>query len=271
MKNDRNNSMIQMVGIGFHHAKGSLIDRPRGIGVYVFLHFLVPVEILTSGGIVQGNPGDCLIYGPRNRQWYRGKDVGLGNNWFHAFPGTFGRMLRNFKLPLGTLIRPGRSDFIVPLLTEMKRELLERRPYHKDNIEFLCGRLLLELARHVDEKSSSALTPRKHELIRRFREVRFEIHSNFMKRWTVSEMAKISCISPSRFAALYKEFFGKSPVDDLVDVRIDRAKWLLSNSHLAVADAAAQSGFENICYFSRMFRKRTGLSPRAYGSSVRNP
>ena len=77
-------------------------------------------------------------------------------------------------------------------------------------------------------------------------------------------MARMCFLSSSRFTVLCKEFFHRSPIEDLIDVRIERAKWLLSSSHLSVSEAAAQSGFDNIYYFSRTFKRRTGGSLRDF-------
>ncbi|HCE45185.1 MAG TPA: hypothetical protein DET40_16725 [Lentisphaeria bacterium] len=261
-------SLIEMVGVGYQHDSKFAISRPKGLGSYLFLHFLTHVKALTREGTVVASPGDCLIYGPKDPQLYHGNGSGLGNDWLHADPVKFGRLIEQLGIPVGTLIKPGRSDFIAPLMTEISHELLHRRPFSSRMIYLLAEKLLLELARQLKEKSDISLTPRKRELLVRLREARFKIHGDFQKRWTVSEMARLPCLSPSRFTVLYKEFFNVSPVDDLINVRLERAKWLLSNSHLTVAEACFQSGFENIFYFSRIFRRKVGIPPSKYGGRI---
>ena len=77
-------------------------------------------------------------------------------------------------------------------------------------------------------------------------------------------MAKELHLSVSRFAVLYAEFFGASPVQELIRARLDKACWLLMSANLSVADIARESGFENIHYFSRLFHRRVGCTPRDY-------
>lgn len=258
--------IIEDIGVGFRHGIGFTIDRPRGLHCHLFLHFLTKVEILTCDGIIEVLPGTCLIYSPKHPQWYRGKNTGLGNDWFHADSAFTSTLVKKYKLPVNRPINPGQSSFILPILTEIRREFMEKRPFSEYALKLLVEKLFMELARHLEEKLDDSLTPRKFELIKKLRELRFKVHENFTKRWTVEEMAKMCFLSSNRFTVLYKEFFHKSPIEDLLEVRLERAKWLLSSSHLSVSEAAEQSGFENIYYFSRIFKRWTGVSPRDFST-----
>lgn len=60
---------------------------------------------------------------------------------------------------------------------------------------------------------------------------------------------------------------GKTPLEYLTELRIDHAQKLLRENHRlhhTVTEVALASGYSDISYFSRVFKKRTGLSPRAY-------
>ena len=70
--------------------------------------------------------------------------------------------------------------------------------------------------------------------------------------------------SESRFSVLYQIFFGISPVKDLINMRLKKACWLLTNKYLSIAEIAYQSGFENIYYFSRLFKQKIGCTPSQY-------
>ena len=81
---------------------------------------------------------------------------------------------------------------------------------------------------------------------------------------TVSEMARLAHRSPSRFHALYKECFGASPVEDLNQARLARARWLLTDRALSVGQVAEQCGFQSIYYFSQLFKRKVGCPPSQY-------
>ncbi len=261
-------SVVEDAGVGFRHAEGFTIDRPSGLKCHLFLHFLTDVEILARDGMTQAQAGSCMIYPPRQRQWYRGAGCGLGNNWIHADAGLMSDLIRKYRIPVGMPFRPRQSSFILPLMTDIRREFMERRSYSQESMRILLEKLFIELARNLVRDGDAPLSPRKSELARKLREVRLGVHGNITRRWTVEEMAKAACLSPSRFSVLFKEFFQVTPVDDLINVRIERAKWLLSSSRLSVSQAAEQSGFENLSYFSRLFRKRVGVPPRDFAENL---
>lgn len=73
--------------------------------------------------------------------------------------------------------------------------------------------------------------------------------------------------SPTHIRRLYRERFGCSPMETLMELRIRRAKALLSGdsrSPISIAQIAALSGFPDPYYFSRIFKQRVGCSPRDY-------
>jgi transcriptional regulator GlxA family with amidase domain len=82
--------------------------------------------------------------------------------------------------------------------------------------------------------------------------------------WTLPAMARIAGLSASRFTVLYRRCFGTSPLQDLIAARLGRARWLLATTRLEVGEVARQTGFHDPFHFSRLFRRRTGVSPRHF-------
>lgn len=89
-----------------------------------------------------------------------------------------------------------------------------------------------------------------------------------MKEWDKNEkIAKYAAecgISERNFYACFKKWCGKTPVDYRNEIRMSAATSLLKRSNLSVAEIAFKTGFEDPYYFSRIFKKSTGLSPAAY-------
>ncbi len=116
------------------------------------------------------------------------------------------------------------------------------------------------------------------ELLDAFSEC-FERHSEYyypirrgvaalLEEWNknekVARYAELCGISESSFYLCFKRWAGCSPIDYRNEIRINAAKSLLLNSTLAVHEIAAKSGFDDPYYFSRLFKKKTGTSPRAF-------
>ncbi len=68
----------------------------------------------------------------------------------------------------------------------------------------------------------------------------------------------------SKFRKAFKQSTGESPNQYHLNLRLNRAKGLLTSTALNINEVANQTGFESLYYFSKLFKKKTGLSPRTY-------
>lgn len=81
------------------------------------------------------------------------------------------------------------------------------------------------------------------------------------------EMAAAAGLSTFHFLRRFKRATGTTPWRYLTELRLARAKALLADPGQSVAGAAAAAGFADPAYFSRLFRRRTGQTPRDYRST----
>ena len=86
-------------------------------------------------------------------------------------------------------------------------------------------------------------------------------HDQAHRRYSVEELADMAGLSPSRFRVLFQQVAGMSVVRYQNMLRINRAKDLLLSGNCTVTEAAELSGFRDVYYFSRLFKKMTGLTP----------
>ncbi len=75
------------------------------------------------------------------------------------------------------------------------------------------------------------------------------------------KLAQMFGYSYSSFRKQFKQESGKSPLEYLTDLRMDRAESLLSGGQYTVAEVACMVGYEDSSYFSRVFRKHKGCTP----------
>lgn len=90
------------------------------------------------------------------------------------------------------------------------------------------------------------------------------MHGDLAHPWTVSELAKVSLMSRSSFAALFKSVTGDSPLAYLTRWRVYRAKTLLRESSVSVLEVAIAVGYESDTALNRAFRKHELMSPGAW-------
>jgi len=96
------------------------------------------------------------------------------------------------------------------------------------------------------------------------------MHGDLAHTWTVAEVAKLSLMSRSSFAALFKAVTGDSPLAYLTRWRIYRAKTLLCDSSMSVLEVAVAVGYESDTALNRAFRKLDEMPPGAWRRDQRN-
>jgi len=86
----------------------------------------------------------------------------------------------------------------------------------------------------------------------------------------LNTLAAAAKLSKFHFTAKYKALTGYSPIKHFLNMKMEHACHLLDSSDLSVKRVAAALAYDDPQYFSRLFRKTVGMSPRAYRRSVRN-
>lgn len=81
---------------------------------------------------------------------------------------------------------------------------------------------------------------------------------------SLDDLARAACVSRFHFARLFRVSTGHSPMAYLQLLRIERAKELLREDRVPIADIALLLGFCDQSHFSRAFRRVTGLTARGY-------
>lgn len=84
---------------------------------------------------------------------------------------------------------------------------------------------------------------------------------------TIEKLSELSSISPYHLIREFKKTTSFSPIDFLLRLRINEAKNLLQHTAMPIKQISASVGIEDEKYFSRLFRKRTGQSPKQYRNS----
>ena len=92
------------------------------------------------------------------------------------------------------------------------------------------------------------------------------IENNYMNRISIADIAATVDFSESHFMRYFKETMGTSFVDYLRDYRLTMASRLLTTSDSAILDIASETGFDNLSYFNRVFKKKYGMTPRQFRS-----
>jgi len=93
------------------------------------------------------------------------------------------------------------------------------------------------------------------------------VRENFAGGLTRGQVAARLRCSPAHFSRIFARTTGLSFKDYVLHCRLEKARELLQHSHLHVAEIAGLVGYEDPFQFSKVFRKRVGVSPRQFRAS----
>lgn len=90
------------------------------------------------------------------------------------------------------------------------------------------------------------------------------IHENYGSDISLGDVASHVALSPVYFSRYFKQHTGERFVDYITNVRIEKAKILLSKTDLKVYEICSQVGYKNIQHFHRLFKNTTHSTPNEY-------
>jgi AraC family transcriptional regulator len=168
---------------------------------------------------------------------------------------------RNARLVLAC----GPQDALVRSIAQhLANELDADLPAGRLYVESLVNALAVHLLRYY---STDSLIPDlqfgglpAHKL----RRVTDFIEANLERDLTLTEIAEAIDLSQYHFARAFKQTTGHTPIQYLMQRRVEAAKQLLVESDLPIAEIALRTGFKNQSHFTTLFRKSTALTPRGY-------
>ena len=94
------------------------------------------------------------------------------------------------------------------------------------------------------------------------------IRQHYAEKISLNGIAKMVYLSPAYFSRVFKKETGATFNSFLNEVRIEKSKALLRNNDLKMVDIALMVGFESQSYFTKVFKKITGISPLQYRYST---
>ncbi len=100
--------------------------------------------------------------------------------------------------------------------------------------------------------------------------LRNRIMKNPENPWNISEIAESLYLSKSYLQKIYKSYFNKSIIEEMIQFRIEKAKELLVQTDMTVTEISRECGYSSYNYFVRQFKLAEGVSPSEFRESEKN-
>lgn len=156
-------------------------------------------------------------------------------------------------------LKPSHPALIRNLLMNMIQEWESTGSLQKFHVKSLFLQLVYEILQQLQSQGTLSL---RTDLVTQAIRYMDEYYSQPI---TVDSLAKALNCSPRHLSRLFqKSQIGQTPSDYLIQVRMGHASELLRYTQLTLQEIATDTGYQDGYYFSRMFKKYSGLSPLAY-------
>lgn len=211
--------------------------------------------------------GNFVLYRPREMQryiYYLQDQTEV--YWVHFTGSQVKQILKEHNFPTeGHIINSGTSPAYQRIFRQMIQEIQLCKPHYE---EFLSS-FLLQLFILIERTSS------ENKIMNSFAHHEVEYATNYFNEHynediNIAEYAASRNMSTSWFIRNFKLYTKTTPLNYILSVRIANAQSLLENTKYNITEIAAIAGYGNPLYFSRLFKKQTGLSPSEYRKQNNN-
>src|SRR5699024_11728226 len=152
---------------------------------------------------------------------------------------------------------------------EIIRERNEAKLGYELVLKALVYKLIIYLFRDrttkLNKDQSLSLDREKQELVN---EIQLYIENHYSKDLSLEQIAQEFYMSSTTLSRLFKEFSDDTPINYLINYRLEKAKNLIAeNSSLSIKEVAQSVGYEDSLYFSKLFKKRLDRKSTRLNSS----
>ncbi len=246
-----------------------LIERPSGMKGYI-----INMTSQGEGTIFSGDQafdvsaGDMLLFPPSAEHFYQRKKDSA--SWFHRWvyfrPRAFWNDWLTWQEQRNGVYVTQNLDYnhieqIERLFIDIEYAAKSDMPYRDDLAINLLEQLLIRCKTVQPDVVSKPIDPRVIEAMN-------YMTQNLNQDFSLEDIADHTCLSPSRLGHLFRDEMQMTITQWRDDQRISRAKQLLVTSNYSVNHIGRIVGYTDPLYFSRVFKRKAGLSPKQYREQI---
>lgn len=212
--------------------------------------------------------GNIVIYRPNEMQKYTyyGKDKPVVY-WIHFTGNNISALFENYGIDIVKQVIPvGCSAEYVQLFNKIILELQLKRDNYAECSMLLFKQLLIGMGRATINNEHSSIVTDKLSI----ESATNYFHEHFHDQILIDKYLEEKNINANAFFKKFKAYTGVSPLQYLLDIRLSNAKSLLESTEYTISEISSIVGYDNPLYFSRLFHRHVGISPREYRNDFRS-
>lgn len=215
--------------------------------------------IETRDGRYEVKPGSIILIYPG--EWHRYKPSS-NTGWrehYIGFSGIYARYLfQNSEILSNhpSVLNIGFHDHLLDLFSQIIDLVYDKKP----GFQYICSGLLIQLLGNVLYVLKNQGFDGK-EVENKIRHARFQLQEQYNEPVDMEKLANQCNMGYSHFRKMFKKYTGVSPLQYHNKFRLQKAKDLLVDSDKSVKKVALEVGFHSEHYFTRLFKKKMGVTP----------
>lgn len=250
--------------VGYEHCSPSKgpVSRVRPDNAWHFVLFGRGTVVAADGKMYKLRRGESfLLYQGEYYSYYPDPQDPWTYIWVQVTGENLDGMFRQCGFTKDNICRAlGGFDSYMELLKNMKDS------FDESDVQQMrtCAYLILIMSKCVEEVRAGQADPKLIRKRRQMRDILIYMNNNFNLPLTNDEIASENNLSVRALTALFAEMLQMTPVQYMNAYRISVACERFQITDMSVTEVAKWSGFDDVKYFSRVFRKEKGMSPQEY-------
>ncbi len=205
--------------------------------------------------------GDCVFIDCRKAYSHSTSDHLWSLDWCHFYAPFLPAIYEKYKERGGLPVFHSENPLAFQTILEQLYQLAASSDYIRDmRINESLSTLLTLLMQESWNPENSVVSPKRMELAT----VKVYMDEHYIEKITLDDLEARFFINKYYLLKIFKETYGTTISNYLISKRITRAKQLLRFTQMTIDEIGCAVGMDGTGYFSRMFKKEEGISPKEY-------
>ncbi len=254
--------IINNVAYNHFHEINFSVDKPSGINEYMLILFKSPAILTINEKEIDVTENTIIIYNINSPHHFRQVEgIKFTYDWIKfLFENEELDFFETLNISFDTPILCNNSIEISFLIKCISSEKYSSNFYSAESINCYSRLLFYKISEGMIENIKSTQNT-SHELMST---IKNDIYNKPYEHKTVEQAASFVNMSVSGFQHLYKKTFGISFVNDIINSRIEYAKWHLVQTEMSIRAISEACGYNNQTHFFRQFKTITNTTPKEY-------
>lgn len=234
---------------------GGIDTRQVRYDFYLFYMLEGKLQLWLQGEPTSIRAGEMIVISPQTPYQYTApKKMNITYLWVHFTGYEAESFMKNLEISTNRPQTAGIHWELYPIWKKLFHEFILNDRLFVHAAGGILTELLVEFSRILHNPNSGRLLLKSISYI----------HEHYPDDLKLSALAQLEALSETHYRALFKQRTGLSPIQYIIQVRVDAAANFLTNSRKSIHEIAALVGYADVYYFGRIFKSKTGISPGKY-------